>query len=190
VSPEAEERAFRTLLDNESRKARSLVQELSRGEQVAVQALSLARVQYDRALRELPGAAAARDFDQPYLSVYRALISGCKALIAAYGYRVHGGDGAHYETLRLAALGLAASESEAGTLLETIREPIRNARNEAEYQRPGVTTAAELRQLFEAASTILPAVARRVTGLAASPTLPIAEAWPVPEMPQTYPGSS
>jgi hypothetical protein len=182
VSPEAEERAFKGLLDGESRKVRTLVQQLARGEQVAAQALSLARVQYDRAIRELPGAIEVRDFDEPYLSVYRALISGCKALIAAYGYRVHGGDGAHFETLRLAAMGLAASEPAAGTLLETIREPIRNARNEAEYQRPGVTTSAELRQLFEAASVILPAVARRVARLAASPTLPISEAWPVPEI--------
>jgi hypothetical protein len=41
---------------------------------------SLARVQFGRAERELPGAMEAGDFDEPYLSAYRSLIGGCNAL--------------------------------------------------------------------------------------------------------------
>lgn len=80
--------------------------------------MGLARVQFGRAERELPGAIEAGDFDEPYLSAYRSLVSGCNAMLAAYGYRIRGGDGSHFETLRLAALGLAASSPTAGTLLE------------------------------------------------------------------------
>ena len=155
MSPELEESAFRRLLEVEAARERTLVQRLARPEAVAAQALSLAQTQWERGLRELPGAIAAGDFDEPYLNIYRSIISGCKGLLAAYGYRIQGGDGAHFETLRLATMELVAWNREAGTLLESIREPIRSARNEAEYQRPGVTTEAELRQLFAAAAEIL-----------------------------------
>ena len=74
---------------------------------------------------------------------------GCNALLASYRYRVRSGDGSQFETLCLATLGLAASIPKAVTLLETMREPVRNARNEAEYQRPGVTTAADLREILD-----------------------------------------
>jgi hypothetical protein len=56
----------------------------------------------------------AGDFDEPYLSAYRSLISGCNALLASYGYRVRGGDGSQFETLCLATQGLAASIPKAG----------------------------------------------------------------------------
>ena len=183
MSLEAED-AFRQLLAIETSKERTLLQTLTRGDNVAAQVLDLARVQYARGVRELAEAAVVKDFDEPYLNVYRSLISGCKALLAAYGYRVQGGDGAHFETLRLAAIGLTASDPETGNLLETIREPIRSARNEAEYQRPGVTTVAELRQLFEAAASILPAIVRLVGRLAAASDLPLSEVWTVPETPE------
>jgi hypothetical protein len=181
VSPELEERALRRLLEVESGKERTLVQRLARPEAVAAQALSLARTQWERGLRELPGAAAAGDFDEPYLNVYRSIISGSKALLAAYGYRVQGGDGAHFETLRLAAMGLVVWNPEAGTLLESIREPIRSARNEAEYQRPGVTTEADLRQMFAAAAEILPAFVSQVGQLIGAEPLPGLAAWDVPD---------
>jgi hypothetical protein len=176
-----EESAFRRLLDAESDKERTLVQRLARPEAIAAQALSLARTQWERGLRELPGAAAVGDFDEPYLNVYRSIISGCKALLAAYGYRIQGGDGAHFEALRLAAMGLVAWNPEAGTLLESIREPIRSARNEAEYQRPGVTTETELRQLFGAAAEILPAFVSQVGRVIGSPSLPELGKWDVPD---------
>ncbi len=181
MSPELEESAFRRLLDLEAGKERTLVQRLARPEAVAAQALSLARTQWERAIRELPGAVAARDFDEPYLNVYRSIISGCKALLAAYGYRIQGGDGAHFESLRLAAMGLVAWNPEAGTLLESIREPIRSARNEAEYQRPGVTTEAELRQLFAAAGDVLAALVSQVGRLIGAGHLPGLVAWDVPD---------
>jgi hypothetical protein len=184
MSPEREETAFRRVLEEEERKERTLLHALARGGDVAAEALSLARVQYDRALRELPGAIESNDLDEPYLSVYRSLISGAKALLAAYGYRVHGGDGAHFETLRLSAMALVAWDPEAGTELEKIREPMRSARNEAEYQRPGVTTAGELRQLFEAASRILPSIVKQVARLVGSPQKQGLEHWTVPEIPE------
>ena len=180
MSPELEESAFHRLLDLEAAKERTLVQRLARPEAVAAQALSLARTQWDRALRELPGAAVAGDFDEPYLNVYRSIISGCKALLAAYGYRIQGGDGAHFESLRLAAMGLVVWDPEAGRLLESIREPIRSARNEAEYQRPGVTTQAELRQLFAAAADLLPAFVSQVRRLIGASYLPGLAAWNAP----------
>lgn len=182
MSPEREENAFRRLLEVEASKDRTLVQRLARPEAVSRQALSLARTQWDRSLRELPGAAAVRDFDEPYLNIYRSIISGCKALLAAYGYRVQGGDGAHFETLRLAAMGLVAWDREAGTLLESIREPIRSARNEAEYQRPGVTTEADLRQLLVAAGELLPAFVTQVERLIGPLSLPGLGTWDVPDL--------
>jgi len=90
------------------------------------------------------------------------------------------GDGAHFETLRLAAMGLVAWNPEAGTLLESIREPIRSARNEAEYQRPGVTTEAELRQLLDAAAGLLAAFASQISRITGSPPLPGLGKWDVP----------
>jgi hypothetical protein len=181
MSPELEDMAFRRLLESEAAKERTLVQALARPEAVATQALGLAHTQWERAVRELAAAAAAGDFDEPFLNVYRSIISGCKALIAAYGYRVQGGDGAHFETLRLAAMGLAAWSPEAGTLLESIREPIRSARNEAEYQRAGVTTPAELRQLFAAGSDILPAFVRQVGRLTGAEPLTGLDIWNAPD---------
>jgi hypothetical protein len=181
VSPELEEGAFRRLLEVEAAKERTLVQRLARPEAVAAQALSLAGTQWERGLRELPGAIAARDFDEPYLNVYRSIVSGCKGLLAASGYRIQGGDGSHFETLRLAA-GLVAWNREAGTLLESIREPIRSARNEAEYQRPGVTTEAELRQLFAAAAEILAAFVSEVDRLIGPLSLPGLDTWDVPDI--------
>ena len=136
---------------------------------------SLARVQFGRAERELPGPMDAGDFDEPYLSAHRSLISGCNALLASYGYRVRGGDGSHFETLRLAALGLAASSPKAGTLLETMRKSVRSARNEAEYQRPGVTTAADLPEILGGVSVILPAVVELLMRLTGGP--PTTLAW-------------
>jgi hypothetical protein len=182
VSPEAEQQAFRRLLAEEASKDRSLLQPLARSGPVALQAISLARVQFGRAERELPGAIQAGDFDEPYLSVYRSLVSGCNALLAAYGYRVRGGDGSHFETLRLAALGLAASSPKAGTLLETMREPVRSARNEAEYQRPGVTTAADLREILDAVSVILPAVVDLVRQLTGGPLPAGTDDWSVADL--------
>jgi hypothetical protein len=184
MSPEPEEAAFRRVLDDEARKERTLVQPLARGDHVAAQALSLARVQYDRALRELAGAIESNDYDEPYLSVYRSLTSGANALLAAYGYRVRGGDGAHFETLRLSAMALVAWDRDAGTELERIREPMRSARNEAEYQRPGVTTSRELRQLFQAASQVLPAMVKQVGRLVGKPELHGLEVWQVPDIPE------
>lgn len=182
MSPEAEQQAFRRLLVDEASKDRTLLQPLARSAPVALQAISLARVQLDRSRREMPGAIEASDFDEPYLSAYRSLVSGCNALLAAYGYRVRGGDGSHFETLRLAALGLAASSPKAGTLLETMREPVRSARNEAEYQRPGVTTAADLREILDAVSVILPAVVDLVMRITGGP-LPVgADDWSVADL--------
>lgn len=177
MSPDLEESAFRRLLEVEAARERTLVQRLARPGAVAAQALSLARTQWERGLRELPGAIAARDFDEPYLNVYRSIISGCKGLLAAYGYRIQGGDGSHFETMRLAAMGLVAWNREAGTLLESIREPIRSARNAAEYQRPGVTTKAELRQLFAAAAEILAAFVSEVDRLIGPLSLPGLATW-------------
>lgn len=158
------------------------MQRLERPEAVAAQALSLARRQWERGVRELPGTIAARDFDEPYLNVYRSIISGCKGLLAAHGYRIQGADGAHFETLRLAAMGLVAWNRESGSLLESIREPIRSARNEAEYQRPGVTTEAELRQLFAAAAEILAAFVSEVDRLIGPLSLPGLDRWDVPDV--------
>ncbi|HEY8634700.1 MAG TPA: hypothetical protein VIO34_07050 [Candidatus Dormibacteraeota bacterium] len=182
MSPEAEQQAFRRLLEDEAAKDRSLLQPLARPAPVALQAIGLARVQFGRAKRELLGAMEAGDFDEPYLNSYRSLVSGCNALLAAYGYRVRGGDGSHFETLRLAALGLAVSSPKAGTLLETMREPVRSARNEAEYQRPGVTTAADLREILDAVSVILPAVVELVMRLTGGP-LPVgADDWSIADL--------
>ena len=103
MSPEAEQQPFRRLIVDEASKDRTLLQPLARSAPVALQATSLARVQFGRAKRELPGAIGASDFDEPYLNFYRSLVSGCNAMLAAYGYRVRGGDGSHFETLRLAA---------------------------------------------------------------------------------------
>lgn len=194
MSPELEESAFRRLLEVEAARERTLVQRLARPEAVAAQALSLAQTQWERGLRELPGAIAARDFDEPYLNIYRSIISGCKGLLAAYGYRIQGGDGAHFETLRLATMELVAWNREAGTLLESIREPIRSARNEAEYQRPGVTTEAELRQLFAAAAEILADFVSEVDRLIGPLSLPgstrgtsrTSEEWRVPCLENLY----
>ena len=182
MSPEAEEEAFRRLLEDEARKERTLVQALVRGHLAAAQTLSLARVQYDRALRELPGAIESNDYDEPYLSVYRSLTSGAKALLAAYGYRVRGGEGAHVETLRLSAMALVVWDRDAGTEMERIREPMRSARNEAEYQRPGVTTSRELHQLFQAASKILPAMVKQVGRVLGAPQQRGLETWQVPDI--------
>jgi hypothetical protein len=182
VSPEAEQQAFRRLLVDEASKDRTLLQPLARSAPVALQATGLARVQFGRAKRELPGAIGASDFDEPYLNFYRSPVSGCNAMLAAYGYRVRGGDGSHFETLRLAALGLAASSPKAGTLLETIREPVRSARNEAEYQRPGVTTAADLREILDAVSVILPAIVDLVRQLTGGPLPAGADEWSVEDL--------
>ena len=176
-----EEDAFRSLLAKEAAKERTLVQQLARPGGVALQALQLAGVQYKRALRELPGAVEAVDFDEPYLSAYRAVISGCKALLAVYGYRIQGGDGAHLETLRLGAMGLVIWDRHAGQVLEEVREPMRSARNEAEYQRPGVTTAAELKEIFDTASTVLRAISTVVPTLVGAEN-PLIYEWPVPEV--------
>lgn len=181
MTPEAEQQAFRRLLADEAAKDRSLLQPLARSTPVALQTIGLARVQFGRAKRELPGAIKAGDFDEPYLNSYRSLVSACNALLAAYGYRVRGGDGSHFETLRLGALGLVASSPKAGTLLETMREPIRSARNEAEYQRPGVTTAADLREILDAVPVILPAVVELVTRLTGDPLHGAGDEWSVSE---------
>ena len=182
MSPEAEQQAFRRLLVDEASKDRSLLQPLARSGPVALQAISLARVQLNRSRREMLGAIQAGDFDEPYLSAYRSLVSGCNAMLAAYGYRIRGGDGSHLETLRLAALGLVASSPKARTLLETMREPVRSARNEAEYQRPGVTTAADLREILDAVSVILPAVVELVMRLTGGP-LPVgADDWSIADL--------
>ncbi|GAC1471828.1 MAG: hypothetical protein PVSMB3_03960 [Candidatus Dormibacteraceae bacterium] len=182
MSPEAEQQAFRRLLVDEASKDRTLLQPLARSATVALQAISLARVQLNRSRREMPGAIQAGDFDEPYLSAYRSLVSGCNAMLAAYGYRIRGGDGSHFETLRLAALDLVASSPKAGTLLETIREPVRSARNEAEYQRPGVTTAADLGEILAAVSVILPAVVDLVRQLTGGPLPGGADDWSVADL--------
>lgn len=49
---------------DEASKDRSLLQPLARSGPVALQAISLARVQFGRAERELPGAIEAGDFDE------------------------------------------------------------------------------------------------------------------------------
>ncbi len=90
MSPEAEQQAFRRLLVDEASKDRSLLQPLARSGPVALQAISLARVQLNRSRREMLGAIQAGDFDEPYLSAYRPLVSGCNAMLAAYGYRIRG----------------------------------------------------------------------------------------------------
>ena len=80
---------------------------------------SLARVQFGRAERELPGPMDAGDFDEPYLSAYRSLIGGCNAL-------------------------------------------------------PGVTTAADLREILGGVSVILPAVVDLLMRLTGGPPTTLA----------------
>lgn len=162
-----------------ARQERTLLQEVARREPMAREAIGLARTQYDRALRELPGALEARDYDEPYLNVYRSVISGCKRLLAAYGYRVRGGDGAHFDTLRLGSAALAVWDQASGKLLEDVRESFRSARNEAEYQRAGVTTPAELDEIFDVAVKILPAISRALETMINAERL-IADEWVKP----------
>jgi hypothetical protein len=90
VSPEAERQAFRRLLVDEASKDRSLLQPLARSWPVVLQVTSLARVQLNRSRREILGAIQAGNFDEPYLSAYRSLVSGCNAVLAAYGDRIRG----------------------------------------------------------------------------------------------------
>ena len=130
---------------------------------------SLARVQFGRAERELPGPMDAGDFDEPYLSAHRSLISGCNALLASYGYRVRGGDGSLFETLRLAALGLAASSPR----WERSWRPCAS-RFAGLAMRPNIS-GAWCYEILGGVSVILPAVVERVMRLTGG--LPTTLAW-------------
>src|SRR5204863_9038671 len=109
-------------------------------------------------LRSTPLAIADDDPDQIYVLIYEAIKAAASALVLANGFRVRGGERSHVEVLRLAALGLAAWHPGEARLLEQIRAPIVRARNEMLYSRPKVVTVRELRQFFEAASRLLPAL--------------------------------
>ena len=87
------------------------------------------------------------------------------------------------EVLRLAALGLTAWHPEEARLLESIRMPITRARNEMMYARPTVVTIRELRQFFEAAARLLPALQDCVERKIRQPSLLPAGAWAVPDLP-------
>jgi len=118
-----------------------------------------------------------------YVLVYEAIRAAAAALLLANGYRVSGGERSHVEALRLAALGLAAWHPDEARLLERIRPSITRARNEMLYARPRVVTVRELRQFFEAASVLLPALQGCVERIARQPALLPAGAWAVPELP-------
>lgn len=85
------------------------------------------------------------------------------------------------DTLRLGAAALAVWDQAAGQLLEDVRESFRSARNEAEYQRAGVTTSAELDEIFDVAVSLLPAFSGAVETLIRAERL-IADEWVKPEI--------
>jgi hypothetical protein len=145
--------------------------------------MRLAARQYRRALRTTPSAVADDDPDQVYVLLYEAIRAAASALLHANGYRIRGGERSHVEALRLAALGLAAWHPDEARLLERIRAPITRARNEMLYTRPKVVTVRELRQFFEAAARLLPALQDGVERAIRQPALLPAVDWAVPDLP-------
>jgi hypothetical protein len=185
MSPEREQQAFEALLRQELTRPGTLVQTLVYGPEQAVEVMRLAARQYRRALRTTQPAVADDDPDQVYALIYEAVRAASAALVHANGYRVRGGERSHVEVLRLAALGLAAWHPEEARLLERIRMPITRARNEMMYSRPRVVTIRELRQFFEAASRLLPALQDCVERKIRQPSLLPAGAWAVPDLPRS-----
>jgi hypothetical protein len=183
MSPELEQRAFEALLSREASKPGALLQVVVYGPQQAVEVMKLAARQYRRALRSTPAAIADDDPDQVYVLIYEAIKAAASALLHAHGYRVRGGDRSHVEILRLAALGMTAWHPDEARLLEQIRAPITRARNEMLYARPRVVTVRELRQFFEAAARLLPALQDSVARRIDQPALLDAGDWAVPDLP-------
>jgi hypothetical protein len=183
VSPEAEQRAFEALLAQESARPGKLVQTVVYGPEQATEVMRLAARQYRRALRTTPSAIADDDPDQVYALVYEAVRAGAAALLLANGYRIRGGERSHVEVLRLSALGLAAWHPDEARLLERVRAPITRARNEMLYSRATVVSVRELRQFFEVASMLLPALQGCVERRIRQPALLPPGAWAVPDLP-------
>lgn len=182
MSPEREERAFEQLLRQELARPGTLLQALAYGPEQAVAVMTLAARQYRRALRSTPAAMADDDPDQVYALVYEALRAATAAVLHAHGYRVRGGERSHVEVLRLGALALTAWHPDEAGQLERMRASVTRARNEMLYSRPSVVTLAELRQFFDAASRVLPALQACVERRTAQPALVPAGAWAVPDL--------
>jgi hypothetical protein len=182
MSPDAEQRAFEALLSQELVKPGTLLQTVVYGPEQAAEVMRLAARQYRRAIRTAPPAVADDDPEQVYVLVYEALRAASSALLLAHGYRIRGGDRSHVEVLRLAALGLTPWHTAEARLLEQIRAPITRARNEMMYVRPKVVTLRELRQFFEAASRLLPALQDCVERQVQQPSLLPTGSWAVPDL--------
>jgi hypothetical protein len=183
MSPEREQAAFEALLLRESTHPGTLLQTVVYGPEQAGEVMRLAARQYRRALRSTPAAIADDDPDHVYALVYESIRAAAAALLLANGYRVRGGERSHVEVLRLCALGLAPRQPDEARLLERIRAPITRARNEMLYARAAVVSMRDLRQFFDAASRLLPALQACVERRTRQPALLPAEAWAVPDLP-------
>jgi hypothetical protein len=150
--------------------------------EVALQKLRLASRWALRAGRIATSADFTDDPDFAFASMYQAFQDAADALLCAHGWRP-GGERAHQRTFQLAAAGLFLVDPAAAALLRENERTLRQARREIAYDRTGVVSRRDLREFFELAAAVLPALARRtcaVVGLS-PPPVELAE-WPVPSL--------